>query len=120
MVFFLALEVSGIIYGIKRYRMWRETYLIITTRRVIDVDQVGLFRRHVGEVLVEEIESVNVLPGSGLSRLFQIGSLIIKVHSKRQADIEFSGIFQPERVRDLILDVQCLQVKTTHEQSKST
>ena len=105
---FVILLLTGIMYAGKRYVMWHKSALLVTTGRVVDVDQVGLFRRRITEIRYPDIESVRLLDGGLFMKVFHTGSMHIATTEVHTCDIELLGIHRPEHVRDLILEVQCL------------
>ena len=115
------LFISGAYYAKKRYRMWRHTMLLITSDRVIDIDQLGMRRRHVAELPYRQIDAVHVQKVGLLGRLFSLGRVQVETTSAHAFDLEIMGVHRPEDVRQLILDVQYLQKnKTVHEPTSST
>lgn len=105
LVFFAVFEISGLLYGLKRWRMWRNTMLMITDKRVIDIDQVGFFKRDVSEVSYADIKDINA----------HNGTLKIRTSKNAGFHVEIKGIRHPQRVADLILEVQYLaQSHDTH------
>ena len=108
-IFFFLLELGGLQYAIRRYRMWKKTMLIITTKRVIDVDQLSMKKRHIAELRYEEIDSVYISRTAVFGKLFSIGRIQVETSHVHAFDLEMTGVHNPEHVRELILDVQYLQ-----------
>ena len=54
---------------------------VVTTERVIDIDQRGLFNREVNEVSLEKIEDVSYKQKTFLSLLFNYGNVILQSSS---------------------------------------
>lgn len=55
---FILLLVLGALVLFKTYVLWRKNMFIITTHRIIDIDQKTLFHRDVSEVTHDKIEDV--------------------------------------------------------------
>ncbi len=51
---------------------------IVTTKRLIDIDQIGLFRREVNELAVEKIEDVTYKQNDIFSTLFGYGTVSVQ------------------------------------------
>ncbi len=118
---FLFLFLSGCHYAVRRYVMWSSSMLLITTDRVIDIDQLGLKKRHIAELPYDEIDAVHVRVPGLIGRLFRTGRVQVESHSMHSFDLEIMGVHRPESVRQLILDVQCLQYEVeAHDKIKST
>lgn len=120
-IFFLILFLSGIAYISRRYKMWQHSMLLITTERVIDIEQVGFRKRHVFELNYEEVDSVLVYAPGLIGRLLRTGRVHIQTSSIHNFDLEVMGVYKPDSVRQLILDVQCLyQATRLHGKEKRT
>jgi hypothetical protein len=119
-IFFL-LFLSGCYYAAKRYVMWSSTMLLITTNRVIDIDQLGLRKRHIAELPYDQINAVHVRTPGLFGAMFKTGRVQVESRSMHSFDLEIMGIYKPESVRQLILDVQCLQYDVqAHDKNAST
>lgn len=105
-VFMAVLLFSGLYYAVRQWVTWRYTMLLITDRRVIDVDQLGVFERTVSELDLEVITDVVHAPQGIIRRLFRIGAVRVETTKAHLFDLEISDVKRPKQVCELILDVQ--------------
>ena len=75
---------------------------IVTDERIVDIEQRGLFRREVSELLLENIQDLTTEITGVIPTVFDYGNLYIQTAGKRER-FQFQSIPHPERVRDLIL-----------------
>lgn len=81
--------------------VWDSDVLLVTNLRVIDVDQKGIFSRHVSESSLSAIQDVSWTKKGLWATLFGMGLVKIQT-SGAQAVLEAEGIPSPERVHELI------------------
>lgn len=77
---------------------------IITDRRMVDVDQSGLFRRKVTEIQIENVEEVTSKAHGLLATIFGFGNVLVQTSSANN-EFEFENVAHPEQVKKLILDI---------------
>lgn len=84
--------------------LWLSYYLdvwIITTRRIIDVEQHGLFRRQISEIALERVQNVTIeIPGF-VATLLRFGNL--KIQTAGEGEFTISDVTDFYRAKDLIL-----------------
>lgn len=86
-------------------RSWAYTLLIITDKRVIDIDQHGFFDRTVTEIIYDRIDEVTYRTKGIIETVFQYGT--IRLHADgTAADIEFVRVKRPARIHNLINDLR--------------
>lgn len=82
------------------YIRWLDYYLdlaVATDRRVIDIDQHGLFRRTVSELEHEVVQDVSVEKNGILATLLNVGNVVIQTAGERP-NFTFATIGKPEEV----------------------
>lgn len=104
-VTFVVLLTSGLIALCRFYVRWSRTVLVITDRRVIDHDQQGFFSRVVTEARYNQIDEVSYEIRGVIPTIFRYGTLTLQLHGS-SADIEFVHAGRPDRVADLIHELQ--------------
>lgn len=102
--FFILLAITLYILG-RVFLKWANTVLVITDRRIIDVDQKALFDRLVSEAPFGQIDDVSHRIKGVMPTIFRYGQVKIQM-SGNAADIVFSQIKQPARVHDMIQDLR--------------
>lgn len=83
---------------------WTNYYLdifIITEKRIIDIEQIGLFSRDVAESRLENVEDIRVQITGVVPSLLDFGNLHIQTAGV-QREFLVSDIPEPDRVRDII------------------
>lgn len=96
-VYILIALLFGILFWINYYLdMW-----IITTKRVLDIEQISLFNRSVSELMLKNIQDVNVTISGFFATIFKYGNIIIQTAGEASTTIR--DIPHPERIKDIIM-----------------
>lgn len=101
--------------------IWTKYYLdmwIITTRRVISVEQNGLFDREVTAWSIERILQVSIRVGNFLETFLNYGSLEISTAGDGNAHETVHGIPNPELIREVIMR-EASRVSTLEEANRN-
>lgn len=109
-IIFLVFVLSGTFFFWRAFRKWSHTLFLITDRRIVDIDQRGVFDRIVTESSFEQMDEVSYRMHGVLSAVFRYGTVRIKLHGTA-ADLEFEYVRNPARVQDLLNDLR----QTKHE-----
>lgn len=75
--------------------------LLITNRRVIDVEQLGLFSRDVAELHLENIVDLHVEIKGFVASFFNYGNLYLQTSSERP-QFSMNNVPDPHRVQEMI------------------
>ncbi len=103
-VFAFALSfLVGTLYGFKLFYVWYWHAFIITSQRVIDVDQHGFFHRVVSEATYEKIQDVSYAIKGVAGTLLKMGSLVIQTAGSN-TNLELSHIRDPKDVHHLVTE----------------
>lgn len=102
---FLVLLVFGISYGIRQSVLYALNALMITNQRIVDFDQRGMFDRVVSEASYEKIQDVSITVKGVWQTLLNYGDLQIQT-AGNQVTLEIKDILHPQRIQDLITQVQ--------------
>ena len=78
---------------------------IITSHRIIDIDQNSIFRRRVAEVRLEEIQDVTYETTGFISTSLDYGTVRAQTAST-VPNIEMTYVTHPKEVQDLISSLQ--------------
>ncbi|MBI1957016.1 MAG: PH domain-containing protein [Candidatus Niyogibacteria bacterium] len=85
--------------------LWMDYYLdvwIVTTERIIDVEQIGMFRREVSEFPISNIQDVTVEVPNFVATLFHYGN--IRIQTAGNQSFSARDIPNVERVKNVILE----------------
>lgn len=102
---FFALAGSAAAVFMRAYVKWANTVLVITDRRVIDVERRAFFDRVISETPYAHIDDVTYRVKGMIPTMFRYGDLRVHV-AGAAADIEFRRVARPSRVHDLINDLR--------------
>ena len=100
--FILAVSLGYITY---RWITWYFDTFIITSHRIIDIDQNSIFRRRVAEVRLEEIQDVTYETTGFISTSLDYGTVRAQTAST-VPNIEMTYVTHPKEVQDLISSLQ--------------
>ncbi len=104
-IIFLGLFGSATYFFLRAYVRWSRTVLIVTDRRVIDVERKAFFDREISEISYPRIDEVSYRVKGVFPTLFRYGHIRLHV-SGSAADIEFKNAARPSRIHDLINDLR--------------
>lgn len=103
-VFILSLT-AGIILFFRELIIWRFKVFIITTQRIIDVDQKGFFKRTVSNILLIKIDDVFYRINGLIQVLTRLGNLYITLKDNKSG-LELKNISSPQRIQQLLLQLK--------------
>ena len=81
--------------------IWYYDIYIVTTKRVINIDQKGLFHREISESSIEKVQNVSQQTKGFVETIFGFGTVAIQTAAN---EIVFSSISHPAQVQKLIQD----------------
>ena len=96
--------IASILYGVYGIIVWDLDCYIITSKRIIDIDQKSMFRRTVAEVEIENIQEAIYEINGPLEAFLNYGTVKIKMASSGMISME--QIPNPAGVKDLIIKTQ--------------
>jgi|SRR3989344_2456829 len=103
----LFMQVYTLFLVLVLFLIWLFYYLnvqIITDRRIVDIDQVGLFFHEVSELHIENIEDVTSDVSGILGTIFNYGDVFVQTAGTIER-FEFSDVPNPGTINKLILDI---------------
>jgi len=98
--------------------IWTNYYLdiwIVTDKRIIHVDQVGLFSREITTLRMERVQDVTTEVAGIISTMFNFGTLRVQSAGALSGDTIVHGLPDPEGVRRVMLE-QVDKFTERHEQ----
>lgn len=108
-IFFITL-IIGIFWLIRSIVIWYFKIFIITSQRIIDIDQKGLFQKIVSNVYLTKIQDVYYQTRGIFQTLGKIGNIYIIITDSK-TKIEIINISQPYRIQQLILQAKADTLK---------
>ena len=88
--------------------MWTNHHLdawIITNKRIVDIEQIGLFNREVTSFRFDKIQDVTVETRGILATMLKFGTLHVQTAGENQ-EIAMSHISNPDNVKEIIMRQQ--------------
>lgn len=85
----------------ERFLGWFYNIFIVTDRRIIDVDFVGLIYRQVNECHFDEIESLTFSQGGFVRAIFDYGFVLVQTAAEIE-NIQFEDVPNPSEVTKII------------------
>jgi hypothetical protein len=103
----LFLQIYTLFLIMSLFLIWLIYYLnvqIITDRRIVDIDQVGLFFHEVSELHIANIEDVTSDISGILGTVFNYGDVFVQTAGNTER-FEFSDVPNPATINKLLLDL---------------
>ncbi|MDO8558450.1 MAG: PH domain-containing protein [bacterium] len=107
-----AQDILWLLAALWLYAVWAFTFLswskywfdvaIITTERIVKIDQHDIFHREISEFLISRVQDVRVEIKGALATTLKFGDLVVGTAGEGPA-FTFKTIPHPERVKDIIL-----------------
>lgn len=104
-IIFGLLILVGAFLAFRTIFVWDNDVLIVTTQRVLDIDQKGLFSRHVSEANLNAIQDVSWKKQGFWQTMFRMGSVTVQT-AGATATIQGDDLPRPEKIQNLINDVR--------------
>ena len=86
------------------FGFWIDYYLdafVITDKRILDIDQIGLFRHTVSEFRMDKVQDVTIEVPNFSATFFHYGN--IKIQTAGESFFSINEVPSPHLARDLIL-----------------
>lgn len=102
---FVLLVFFGIFLFARALLLWGFHAFLLTTRRIVDFDQNGLFSRSVSETLYENIVDVSYVQKGVWATLFHLGDVLVHTSGPKTnivlEDVKYPDVLK-EKINDLI------------------
>lgn len=84
--------------------LWTNYYLdvwLITNYRIIDIEQLGLFNRHLSSFRFDQIQDATVKVSGLLATLIGFGT--VEIHTASNESFKFKGVANPNHLKERIM-----------------
>lgn len=88
----------------ENFLFWYYNVLLVTNKRVLDIDFFGLFSVQSSEAQLEEIQEVSHTQGGLWQLLFNFGHVLVQTAAEKQS-IEMHAVPNPGRVHEIIVEL---------------
>lgn len=105
-VIIFSISLWTLIVWAKFFGVWTDHYLdawFITSKRIIDVEQKGLFSRGISTTRIERIQDVTVEVRGVFATLFNIGDIHVQTAGEAR-EFVIRGVGKPKEVKKIITD----------------
>ncbi len=125
--FFLTLFVYSLwllLIWVVLFIRWTNYYLdvwYITTERIIDIDQKGVFHREISNLRFDRIQDVTVEVSGVVATFFKFGNLRVQTAAENSKDYTMNNVSHPEHARTIIFEMHNKKIRPSHiEVAKSS
>lgn len=84
--------------------LWTNYYLdvwILTNHRIVDIEQLGLFNRHVSSFRYDQIQDATVKVSGLLATIIGFGT--VEIHTASNDSFKFKGVASPTELKERIM-----------------
>lgn len=92
---------AGALLGLRTFYLWYWNVFVITSERVVDIDQRGFFDRVVSEAPYDRIQDVSYRVKGVFGTVFHFGAIVVQT-AGATANLEMPHVPAPEAVQHLI------------------
>lgn len=94
--------ISVIVYALRTFIMWYLDVMIVTKERLIDVHQIGLFKKSVQVIEWPAIADVSYAMAGLFATVFRYGTVTIRLADPMAKPIDLHHVYQPQQIRDIL------------------
>lgn len=91
-------------FFLQKFINWFFNVLIITNKKIVDVDFYGILYKNISETTLDNIEDVTSTVSGAIGVIFNIGNMFIQTAGEKR-EFEFDGLDNPSKIRDLLADL---------------
>lgn len=113
LLFLLLLNFAALLIWIISFIVWIDYYFdvwIITSKRVVNIEQRGLFIRHVSELEHENVQDITTEVKGFIPTMLNYGEVFIQTAAKKERFL-FHSVPDPYYIKDLMMNLQKMQAK---------
>lgn len=96
---------------------WTNYYLdvwYITQKRIIDVEQRGLFHRDVSNLRFDRIQDISIEMKGILAHFFHFGDVHVQTASQDSSDFVIRHASNPEKIREAVFNLHNKEAESMH------
>lgn len=91
-------------FAFQNFLNWFFNLYVITDKRIMDLDFVGLLHKNISETSLHNIEDVTSTVSGALKITFNYGNVFIQTAGENR-EFEFHDVANPSKVRDILSDI---------------
>lgn len=104
-IVFFVIIIIGLVYGVFEWVNWYFDSLIITNKRIIDIDQKSIFSRKVSEAYYDKIQDVTFETTGFFSTMFNYGKINIQTAGSKEV-MQMDHVENPKKIQEMIMELQ--------------
>ena len=101
---FGVLIITGILLAMRTILLWDSDVLVVSTLRLVDVDQKGLFSRFVKEAPLTSVQDISWSRKGLVDTIFHVGTLDVTITGA--ANMTISRVAHPEKISEFVNDLR--------------
>ncbi|MFZ5390860.1 MAG: hypothetical protein ACOZAJ_01115 [Patescibacteria group bacterium] len=101
----ILLAILGSYFLLRARLLWRGTCLVLTDKRLIDINRAGLFKEIVSQVAYLNLEDISWSKPGLLARLFDYGTVTVS-YSRGSIKLNFSHMKNPKELASQLISRQ--------------
>lgn len=116
-LFWLLYSLWLLIVWMSLFVQWTNYYLdvwYITQKRIIDVEQRGLFHRHVSNLRFDKIQDISIEVRGILAHFFQFGDVHVQTAGQDSSEFIIKHASHPERIREAVFKLHNREAEKPH------
>lgn len=91
-------------YFLACFLNWYFNILLISNKKIVDMDFHGITYKNISETMIDNIEDVTSNISGPVGTIFNIGNVYIQTAAEKR-EFEFSDVSDPSSIRDIISDL---------------
>ncbi len=115
-VILLILELLALLYGFHAWFVWYFDSFLITSQRIIDIQQKSIFHRSVSETALSKIQDLSYTVPGFFGTLFNYGTIAVSTASDKQLSLTF--VSRPQHIQEVLAEL--LRITQTSDSKKMT
>lgn len=100
-------------YFFSCFTNWYFNILLISNKKIVDMDFHGITYKNISETMIDNIEDVTSNISGPIGTIFNIGHIYIQTAAEKR-EFEFNNIADPSQIRDIISDLVANRKHNNH------
>ena len=84
--------------------VWRQNQMILTNENVVDVDQRGIFQKHISTLRLSRVQDISVVVKGPMQTIFRYGTIHIQTAGAKE-NFEFDYVPDPYQVKAYMVNL---------------
>lgn len=100
----VVLVVLAVFLWLASIYVWRQNQMILTDENVVDVDQRGIFLKHISTLRLSRVQDISVVVKGPMQTLFRYGTIHIQTAGTKE-NFEFDYVPDPYEVKAYMVNL---------------